>query len=72
MTNSRPTMAFADLERVYEQLAMAIDRAGPDRENLMLAKLALALAHRLGDAAAVEACIEMAFEDLDTAEGRSS
>lgn len=72
MTSPETTMAFIDLERIYEKLAMAIDRVGPDRENLMLAKLAMALAHRLGDAGAVEACIEIAIEDLDTAEGRPS
>jgi Protein of unknown function (DUF2783) len=66
------TMPFTDLERIYEKLAGAIDRAGPERESLMLAKLALALANRLGDAVAVEACIDMAIEDLDTTEGRAS
>lgn len=69
MTVTQTTMSFADLERVYENLAVAIDRVGPDRETIMLAKLVLSLAHRLGDRAAVEACIAMALEDLETPEG---
>ena len=42
-------MPFEHLEQVYEQLAEAIDRAGPANEALFLTKLALTLAHRLGD-----------------------
>ena len=57
-------MTFDDLEAVYARLAAAIDRAGPDDEALFLAKLALALAHRLDDRAAVEAAIEAALRDL--------
>lgn len=51
-------MPFADLERVYEALAAAIDRAGPDGESLMLAKLVLILAHRTGQTDVVLACID--------------
>lgn len=57
-------MSFDDLEAVYERLAAAIDRAGPEDEALFLAKLALALAHRLDDRAAVEAAIAAALLDL--------
>lgn len=57
-------MAFDDFERFYESLAAAIDRAGPGGEALFLAKLALALAHRLGDPAAAEAAIAEALLDL--------
>lgn len=57
-------MPFDDLEQVYETLATAIDRAGPQCEALFLAKLALALAHRLADLAAVEAAIAEALLDL--------
>jgi len=57
-------MTFEELEAVYARLAAAIDRAGPRDEALFLAKLALALAHRLDDPAAVEAAIEAALLDL--------
>lgn len=70
MTMPHPPLQFAELERVYEKIAAAIDAVGPERESVMLAKLALSLAHRLGDAAAVEACIDMALQDLAPAEGR--
>lgn len=57
-------MSFEDLEQVYSALAAAVDRAGPANEALFLAKLALALAHRLGDRAAAEAAIAEALQDL--------
>jgi hypothetical protein len=57
-------MSFEHLERVYEGLAKAIDRAGPANEALLLAKLAFLLAERLGDVDAVEACIAAAAEGL--------
>lgn len=57
-------MPFDDLEQVYETLAAAIDRAGPQCEALFLAKLALALAQRLADRVAVEAAITEALLDL--------
>ena len=44
-----PTLPFADLERAYEAMAHAIDRAGPEKEAVFLAKLVLTLAHRMGD-----------------------
>lgn len=72
MTTVNPGLAFADLERVYEALAGAIDKVGPGRESVMLAKLTLVLAHRLGDRAVVEQCIEMALQDLLEGEGRQS
>lgn len=56
-------MPFEDFEHVYERLANAIDRAGPDNEVLFLAKLVLLLAQRLGDAAVVAASIEAALLD---------
>ena len=52
-----------DLERIWEALALAIDRAGP-RRDMLLAKLALLLANELGDRAAVERLIEAALADL--------
>jgi hypothetical protein len=58
------TMRFEDLEQVYEELAQAIDRAGSGNESLFLAKLALALCHRVGAPDIVRACIDQALEDL--------
>lgn len=52
------------LEVIWERLAEAIDRAGPERESLFLAKLAILLANALGDRARGEALIAMALEDL--------
>ena len=51
------TLTLSDLEDVYDELAEAIDRVGPDNESVFLARLALSLAHRLGDRAAVSALI---------------
>ncbi len=42
------TLPFADLETAYETLARAIDAAGPEKEALLLARLALVLAHECG------------------------
>lgn len=51
------------LETVYDELAEAVDRAG-DRRELLLAKLALLLAHEVGDHARVSALIAAAEADL--------
>ncbi|MCA0301786.1 MAG: DUF2783 domain-containing protein [Proteobacteria bacterium] len=50
------------LERMYEALAVAIDRAGPDDEALFLARLALALGNALGDPEAFEAALAIALD----------
>ena len=63
MTN---TLAFQDLEEIYDRLANAIDAAGPAKESLFLAKLCLTLAHHVGDRAIVERAIETAAADLDS------
>lgn len=44
------TLDIAGLETVYDQLATAIDTAGPQRSELFLVKLALLAAERLGSA----------------------
>ena len=58
-------LAVDGLEAVWERLAEAVDRAGPDRDRLMLAKLALLFAEALGDAGRAAALIEQAVADLD-------
>jgi len=57
------TLHLDDLEALWERLARATDEAG-DRSELFLAKLALLLAQRLGDAAVVEDAIAIALKDL--------
>lgn len=51
------------LELIYEHLATAIDRAGPEREALFLTRLALTLGHRLGDVAAFRDAVEIALDE---------
>lgn len=58
-------MSVTTLETVYERLAEAIDAAGPEKETLLLAKLALLLAEALGDPDRVVGLIEDAARDLD-------
>jgi hypothetical protein len=57
-------LATDDLERLWERLADAIDTAGPDRERLFLAKLALVLANELADPSRTEILICAALDDL--------
>ena len=57
-------LAPDDLDAVWEELALAVDRAGPARDRLMLAKLALLFAEALGDAPRATALIRSATEDL--------
>ena len=58
-------MPFEDFETAYETLAMAIDQAGPERETLLLTRLALVLGHELGDIVAFKKSIETALEGLE-------
>ena len=52
------------LEALWRRLAEAVDRAGPEHDRLLLAKLALLLAEEFGDAALVERLIDTAGQDL--------
>lgn len=52
------------LEALWRRLAEAADRAGPVRDRVMLAKLALLLAEEVGDPALVERLIDAAGKDL--------
>jgi len=54
----------ASLEAVYDELAQAIDLAGPERAELFLVKLALLNAHALGDAGIARQHIQTALRDL--------
>lgn len=53
-----------DMEAFWAALAEAVDRAGPERDRVMLAKLALALAERVGDRDSVMAALAAAERDL--------
>ncbi len=57
-------MPFDDLEAAYEALAVAIDAAGEKREALFLTRLALVLAHELGDIGAFKRAVQTALEEL--------
>lgn len=57
-------LPFADLEQVYEQLAVTLDSVPEQQETLFLAQLALALAHRIPDIDQVLAAINEAQEGL--------
>lgn len=52
------------LETVYDQLALAIDAAGPEKSELFLVKLALLTAQALGNAPSFVDLIQRAQKDL--------
>jgi len=64
-------MTPEDVETVYEALARALDEVGPSLSEIYLAKISLALAHRLGDVAAALDIIEGCKADLPTESERS-
>jgi hypothetical protein len=49
---------------VYDALAQAIDRAGPEKSQLFLVKLALLNAHALGDEQVFSRHLDAALLDL--------
>lgn len=55
---------IAGLEQVYDQLATAIDQAGPANAELFLVKLALLNAQALGDAQVFDRQLQAALQDL--------
>jgi hypothetical protein len=58
-------LSLPDLESTYDLLAEAIDNAPAGTSELLLAKLALLMAHELGDAARVRALVQAALADLE-------
>lgn len=58
------TLDIAGLEAVYDQLATAIDAAGPQHSELFLVKLALLAAERLGSARQFSELVQAAQQDL--------
>lgn len=61
---SNPQLTIDGLETVYDALATAIDKAGPDKANLFLVKLALLNANALADAQLFQEQITSALQDL--------
>ncbi len=59
-------LTIPQLETVYDTLAEAIDKAGPERSELFLTKLCLLLANQVGDDAVVQAQVRSALADLAT------
>jgi hypothetical protein len=53
-----------DMESTYELLAEVIDRAGESDEKLLLTKLCLTLAHKLGSLQEIKEAIATAEMDL--------
>lgn len=54
-------LSDGDLEQVFDRLAQALDAVGEDKERGFLAALALALAGKMADVAAVDDAIAMAL-----------
>lgn len=61
--NQQP-LSIPALEQVYDELASAIDQAGPEQAEKFLVKLALLNAQALGDPAVFQAHISTALKDL--------
>ena len=57
-------MTVIELEQIYDLIAEGIDKAGPDKMAVFLAKLSLALANLLGDGKAVAGAVLAAGRDL--------
>lgn len=58
-------MTHADLETVYEALAQQLDRVGEENGNILLAKLALLLAHQINDVSLVLEAIDAAAQAIE-------
>lgn len=59
------SMPFEDMETVYDELVSAIDRTGPAKELLLLTKLTLVLADRIGCIDTFNEALHIALQDLD-------
>jgi len=58
------TIKVADLEEIYDALADTIDRAPPERRELVLVKLVLLLAQDTTDPARFRTLADTALQDL--------
>jgi hypothetical protein len=57
-------LRFDEIEKMYDALAEAIDRAGPANEALFLTRLALLLGEQLGDSKVFQDCLSASANDL--------
>jgi len=64
MSNLNQPLTLDGLEYVYDALANAIDRAGPDKTELFLVKLALLNANALGCEHTFQKHLDAALLDL--------
>ncbi len=64
MIDKTSGLGVAGLEQVYDELAQAIDQAGPEKAELFLVKLALLNADALGDANKFSDQLQVALRDL--------
>jgi hypothetical protein len=64
VSSAQTGLPIGELETVYDELARAIDQAGPARSELFLVKLALLQAQAQGSAEAFRAQLQAALRDL--------
>ena len=64
MSTTPNSLTIDGLEIVYDALARAIDRAGPEKSELFLVKLALLNAHALGNEQVFQRHLNSALQDL--------
>ena len=64
MNTPHDALDIVGLETVYDALATAIDKAGPDKAQVFLVKLALRAANALGDAEQFQQQIQAALVNL--------
>jgi hypothetical protein len=57
------TLTFNQLETLYDELAAAIDQAGPDQEAVFLSKLVLSMAQEFGHADTISALIRRCLQE---------
>lgn len=56
-------LTFPELEHLYDELASAIDAAGPDQESVFLSKLVLSMAREFGQAARISELIRACLSE---------
>ncbi|WP_321394898.1 DUF2783 domain-containing protein [Emcibacter sp.] len=60
----KTNMPFEELEKIYDRLAEALDKAGEDKHALFLARLVMVLAQQSGDPEMVREAIRNASDGL--------
>lgn len=62
-------LTFPELERLYDELATAIDAAGPEQESIFLTKLVLSMAQSFGQGDRTSALIQACLREPSAAPG---